>query len=73
MKKNTLITNTIVLFITALVTGVLSFFNIFQKLDYRLYDFLLHFKKEIPIEKDIVLVKIVLCNCFVMKQYIFCI
>ncbi|MCR4632167.1 MAG: CHASE2 domain-containing protein [Treponema sp.] len=60
-KKNFVITT----FITALIKiiiflvfGTLCFFNIFQKLDYRLYDSLSQLRKEPPLDENIMLVKI---------------
>lgn len=56
MKKNFYIP----LFITvgcAILFAILSTFNVFQKLDYRIYDGMSHLKKEPPANENIVIVK----------------
>ena len=60
-KKNLLISalfTSLIKFLVVLVFGLFCFFNIFQKLDYRLYDSLSRLRKEPPTDDNIMIVKI---------------
>ena len=60
-RKNTSFskfTGFIVLIIFTAIAVILAKFNMFQKLDYRLYDYTLGLSKEIEINEDIVLIDI---------------
>lgn len=58
MKSKNIIVSFLIKLVVILVFGVFSYLNLFQKLDYRLYDSLFHFRKEPEKTENIVLVKI---------------
>ena len=58
MKKQNFLTNFLITFIITSIFALLCFFEIFQKLDYRLYDYLFKLKKDVPLNEKIMMVKI---------------
>ncbi|MCR4734646.1 MAG: CHASE2 domain-containing protein [Treponema sp.] len=58
MKKKNVLFTALIKILIFIIFGTMCFFNIFQKLDYRLSDSLNHLRKEPPVDENIMLVKI---------------
>lgn len=58
MKKKNLLFTALIKILVLIVFGTFCYFNIFQKLDFRLYDALSALRKQPPVVDNIVLVKI---------------
>ncbi len=58
MVNSKKIIDKIIVLVVILLMGCASYFGIFQKLDFRLYDLLLGFKKDAPTRNEVVLVDI---------------
>lgn len=58
MKKTNISANILIKIVIALLFGLICFLDGFQKMDYRLYDAMLHIKKDPQINENIMIVKI---------------